>query len=77
MTFHINPADYIRPTTAARLLGLHRSRIDQLLTSGQLPSVEIDGVRFIPRKAVEARAVKKPNPPSPSPAPPTAPAHRR
>ena len=52
----INTADYIRPTTAARLLGVHRSRIDQLLTSGKLPSVEIDGVRFLPRKAVEKRA---------------------
>ena len=60
MTPRINPADFIRPTTAARLLGLHRSRIDQLLTSGQLPSVEIDGVRFLPRKAVESRAAKKP-----------------
>ena len=56
----INTDDYIRPTTAARLLGVHRSRIDQLLTSGQLPSVEIDGVRFTPRKAVEARARGKP-----------------
>ena len=55
----INPDDYIRPTTAARLLGVHRSRVDQLLNSGQLPSVEIDGVRFLPRKAVEKRAGKK------------------
>lgn len=62
MSPRINTADYIRPTTAARLLGLHRSRIDQLLTSGQLPSVEIDGVRFLPRKAVEAREAKKPAP---------------
>ena len=58
----INPADYIRPTPAARLLGVNRSRVDQLLTSGQLPSVEIDGVRFLPRKAVQARAAKKPAP---------------
>ena len=58
----INPDDYIRPTTAARLLGVNRSRVDQLLTSGQLPLVEIDGVRFLPRKAVEARAAKKPAP---------------
>ena len=62
MTPRINPDDYIRPTTAARLLGVHRSRIDQLLNSGQLPSVEIDGVRFLPRKAVQARAAKKPAP---------------
>ena len=60
MTPRINTADYIRPTTAARLLGVHRSRVDQLLNSGQLPSVEIDGVRFLPRKAVEDRAGKRP-----------------
>ena len=56
----INTADYIRPSTAARILGVGRARVDQLLNSGQLPSVEIDGVRFLPRKAVEARAGKRP-----------------
>lgn len=56
MSPRINTSDYIRPTTAARLLGVHRSRVDQLITGGQLPLVEIDGVRFLPRKAVEERA---------------------
>jgi len=56
----INTTDYVRPTTAARILGVGRARVDQLLNSGQLPSVEIDGVRFLPRKAVEKRAGKKP-----------------
>jgi hypothetical protein len=56
----INTTDYIRPTTAARILGVGRARVDQLLNSGQLPSVEIDGVRFLPRRAVEKRAGKKP-----------------
>jgi len=56
----INTTDYVRPTTAARILGVGRARVDQLLNSGQLPSVEIDGVRFLPRRAVEKRAVKRP-----------------
>ena len=60
MTPRINTTDYVRPTTAARILGVGRARVDQLLNSGQLPSVEIDGVRFLPRRAVEARAGKRP-----------------
>jgi hypothetical protein len=60
MTPRINTTEYVRPTTAARILGVGRARVDQLLNSGQLPSVEIDGVRFLPRKAVEKRAGKRP-----------------
>jgi hypothetical protein len=60
VTPRINTTDYVRPTTAARILGVGRARVDQLLNSGQLPSVEIDGVRFLPRKAVEKRAGKRP-----------------
>jgi hypothetical protein len=60
VTPRINTTDYVRPTTAARILGVCRARVDQLLNSGQLPSVEIDGVRFLPRKAVEKRAGKRP-----------------
>ena len=56
MSPRIRTEDYIRPTTAARLLGVGRARVDQLITAGQLPAVEIDGVRFLPRKAVEERA---------------------
>jgi excisionase family DNA binding protein len=64
----INTADYIRPTTAARLLGVGRARVDQLITAGQLPAVEIDGVRFLPRAAVEARAAGR-SPARPGPRP--------
>lgn len=53
MTPRINTEDYVRPTTAAQIAGVHRSRIDQLLTSGELASVEIDGHRFIRRKDAE------------------------
>ena len=50
MTPRISTEDYVRPTTAARIAGVHRSRIDQLLTAGELASVEIDGHRFIRRR---------------------------
>jgi hypothetical protein len=53
MTPRINTADYVRPTTAARIAGVHRSRIDQLLVAGELESVEIDGHRFIRRRDAE------------------------
>lgn len=66
MSPRINTADYVRPTTAAKIAGVHRSRIDQLLTAGQLPSVEIDGHRFIhKRDATRLRdqmAAKRGNP---------------
>ena len=52
----INPADYIRPTTAARLLGVGRARVKQLIAAGTLPAVEIDGVWHIRRAEVERRA---------------------
>jgi excisionase family DNA binding protein len=68
MSPRINTADYIRPTTAARLLGVGRARVDQLITAGQLPAVEIDGVRFLPRAAVEARAAGR-SPARPGPRP--------
>ena len=53
MSPQIRTEDYVRPTTAARIAGVHRSRIDQLLTAGELSSVEIDGHRFIRRKDAE------------------------
>ena len=56
MTTRINPADYIRPTTAARLLGVGRARVKQLIAAGTLPAVEIDGVWHIRRAEVERRA---------------------
>jgi excisionase family DNA binding protein len=52
----IRTEDYIRPTTAAGLLGVKRARVDQLIRAGLLPSVEIDGHRYLLRSAVEARA---------------------
>jgi len=55
MTPRINTADWIRPTTAARVLGLTRARVKQLIAAGELPSVEIDGVAHVLRQAAETR----------------------
>lgn len=61
MSPRIRTEDYIRPSTAARLAGLNRSRIDQLLAGGELAFVEIDGIRHIHRRDAErlAKAVAK------------------
>jgi hypothetical protein len=59
----IRTADYVRPTTAAKIAGVNRSRIDQLLTAGTLAYVEIDGHRFIKRTDVEAFRDQRRQPP--------------
>lgn len=64
----IDPTKYVRPTTAARIIGCHRSRIDQLLTAGELPFVTIDGVRFILRTAAQKRANTRQEQEPPTPA---------
>jgi len=56
MTARINTTDYIRPTTAATLLGVTRARVKQLIAAGILPAVEIDGVWHIRRADVERRS---------------------
>jgi excisionase family DNA binding protein len=45
--------DFLRPADLARLLGVTRSRIYQLLSSGELPSVRIGGAIRVPRVAWE------------------------
>ena len=52
----INTDDWIRPTTAATLLGVTRARVKQLIAAGLLPAVEIDGVWHVRRADVERRA---------------------
>ena len=43
----------VRPTTAARILGCTRVRVCQLIASGDLDAVTIDGHRFVRRATVE------------------------
>ena len=60
MAPRIHTDDFVRPATAAKLLGVSRGRVVQLMLAGRLPFVEIDGYRFIPRAAVEARIQAQP-----------------
>ena len=56
MTPRINTAEWIRPATAAALLGVGRARVKQLIAAGLLPAVDIDGVWHVRRADVERRA---------------------
>ena len=48
----INTADYVRPSTAARLAGVSRALAYRLIAAGTVPSVEIDGTVFVHRRDV-------------------------
>lgn len=66
MTPRINTEDWIRPATAAALLGVGRARVKQLIAAGLLPAIEIDGVWHVRRADVARRAAggdpKRPGP---------------
>jgi excisionase family DNA binding protein len=42
-----------RPTEAARIIGVSRSRIYDLMAEGVLPYAQLDGVRLIRRQALD------------------------
>ena len=52
MTTRINPADYIRPATAATLAGVSRALAYRMVKDGTVPSIEIDGVVLVHRRDV-------------------------
>lgn len=52
----INTDEWIRPATAAAILGVGRARVKQLIAAGLLPAVDIDGVWHVRRADVERRA---------------------
>jgi hypothetical protein len=49
----IDTSDLVTVTTGARLAGCTRAWIRRLVQRGELPGLEIDGVWFVRRKAVE------------------------
>ncbi len=51
----IETDDYMRPTTAAGILGVGRARVQQLMAAGILPAIQIDGHWYLHRGDVEAR----------------------
>ena len=52
MTTRINPTDYIRPATAARLANVSRALAYRMVKDGTVPSIEIDGTVFVHRRNV-------------------------
>lgn len=61
LAMKIDPSEYVRIGTAAKLAGRTRAYINRLIAAGRVPAIEIDGQNFIRR----ADAVRfKPLPPS-------------
>jgi hypothetical protein len=52
----IDTADYVRPTSAATILGVTRDCIHKRIAAGTLQAVTIDGHLFLDRASVEAIA---------------------
>lgn len=59
MAKKIDPDEYVRIGTAAKLAGVTRAYINRLIASGRFPAISIDGQNFVRR----ADAEKFANPP--------------
>ena len=59
MAKKIDPDEYIRIGTAAKLAGVTRAYLNRLISQGRFPAVPIDGQNFVRR----ADAEKYANPP--------------
>lgn len=55
MSPRIETTEWIRPTTAARLLGVTRARVQQLIRAKALAAIKIDGVKHVRRADVVRR----------------------
>ena len=53
MTKRINPDDYVRIGTAAKITGLTRAYLNRLIAQGRFPAVAIDGQNFVRRADAE------------------------
>ena len=49
--------NWIPARTAARMLGVSRQRVYQLIADGKIGSVTLDGVFFVSRSTVESRII--------------------
>lgn len=61
-----------RPEDAARVLGIGRSKLFELLATGQVPSVQIGRARRVSRRALENYAERMEQPTAESPSTPAA-----
>ena len=53
MAKRINPDEYVRIGTAAKLAGVTRAYINRLIASGRFPAIAIDGQNFVRRVDAE------------------------
>lgn len=57
MAKKIDPREYVRVGTAAKLAGVTRAYINRLIASGRFPAIAIDGQNFVRRADAEKFAV--------------------
>ena len=53
MAKKIDPDEYVRIGTAAKLTGVTRAYVNRLISQGRLPGVRIDGQNFVRRQDAE------------------------
>ena len=53
MAKKIDPDEYVRVGTAAKIAGVTRAYINRLIAQGRLPGVRIDGQNFVRRPDAE------------------------
>ena len=53
MAKKIDPDEYVRVGTAAKIAGVTRAYINRLIAQGRLPGVRIDGQNFVRRADAE------------------------
>jgi excisionase family DNA binding protein len=61
MAKKIDPDEYVRIGTAAKLAGVTRAYINRLISQGRLPAIHIDGQNFVRRVDAENFAVSPKN----------------
>lgn len=55
----IDPDEYVRVGTAAKIAGVTRAYLNRLIASGRFPAVAIDGQNFVRREDAEKRTGKQ------------------
>lgn len=57
MAKRIDPDEYVRIGTAAKLAGVTRAYLNRLISQGRLPAIRIDGQNFVRRLDAENFAI--------------------
>lgn len=59
----IDPKNYVRVGTAAKIAGVTRAYVRRLIHERKLPAVELDGIFVVARRDAEALHAKRTKPP--------------